>query len=60
MKEVFRQQPETLKDLGAVVEDFAKRLSPDVVRASVSNLRIKAEYCLTAERGHFVYFMKSI
>ena len=56
--EVFRQQPTTIPQLKAIVEEVAANLSGDVLRAVMANFRKRCEVCLEFDGGHFEYALE--
>ena len=55
MKKVWEEQPKTIEELKAVVENFFQSLSEDLVRRTVSNILKRAEFCVKNKGDHFEY-----
>ena len=60
MIHVRRRKPTTIEELKAVVEDVARTVPVDMIRAAVANVRKRCQACIQAEGGHFEAILKQL
>jgi hypothetical protein len=58
MMHVRRRKPATIEELKAVVEDVARTVPADMIRAAVGNIRKRCQACVEADGRHFESFLK--
>ena len=60
MIHVRRRKPTTIEELKAVVEDVARTVPVDMIRAAVANVRKRCRACIQAEGNHFEAILKQL
>ena len=60
MMHVRRRKPATIEQLKAVVEDVARTVPVDMIRAAVGNVRKRCQACIQADGDHFEAFLKQL
>ena len=57
-QEVWRRKPSTIAELREIVEDVARNLSGDIIRAVMANFRKRCEVCLEMGGSYFEYALE--
>ena len=50
---VYEKNPYNLEDMKKIINNAARRISPETVRRAVDNIRRRATQCLLVQGDHF-------